>query len=323
MSAGLARTVLGDVSPDLLGHTQCHEHLFIAKGPSYERNPALWMDDPQKTADELKYYREAGGGAVLDAQPAFCGRMATALAAVSRDSGIYVLAVSGFHKSLFYEPDSFPMTAGGDALARFFASEVRTGMIGEGGGRTSHRAGILKAAMDEGGIDSAPRYRRSFEAVAEAAAETGAPLLVHTEKSADVLEAVTFFRDRGLEANRLILCHLDRTHRIPSLHKELLTVGCYLCYDSVNRLKYLSHEQEISLITEMLACGHGDRLLLSLDTTSERLRAYGGHMGLDYILTTFLDMLRAEGVEEEAILKMTRSNTQKALALRGAKRECT
>lgn len=39
------RTVTRDFSTETLGHCQCHEHLFIAKGKSYEVNPALWMND--------------------------------------------------------------------------------------------------------------------------------------------------------------------------------------------------------------------------------------------------------------------------------------
>jgi phosphotriesterase-related protein len=323
MSAGLVRTVLGDVSPDLLGHTQCHEHIFIFAGPSCEVNPALRMDDFGKSLDELVLYREAGGGAVLDAQPAFCGRMASALTAASKRTGVHVVAVTGFHKSQFYEPDSFPMTAREEALARFFVSEVEVGMIGEDGSRSASRTGVVKAALDAGGLDSSLRYRRSFEAAAEAAIQTGAPILVHTEKGADVRESISFFMGKGIEPERLILCHLDRTQYDASLHKELLSAGCYLCYDSINRLKYLSHELEISLILEILAAGHEERILLSLDTTSERSWAYGGYMGLDYILTTFVPMLRAEGVDEGVIAKMTRDNAHRVLALRHAKTDET
>lgn len=306
MAAGLVRTVLGDVAPELLGHAQCHEHLFIAQQ----------MDDCEKSLHELKDYRKAGGDALVDAQPAFCGRMASSLARASCEAGVYIVAVTGFHKSQFYEPDAFPMTASEEELARFFASEVEAGMLGEDGGRTEGRAGLVKAALDVGGIDANARYRRSFEAAAEAAARTGAPVLVHTERGADVCEAVSFFGERGIAPSRLILCHLDRTQHDPALHKELLSAGCYLCYDSVNRLKYLSHEREISLIAGMIAAGHEDRILLSLDTTPERLRAYGGYMGLDYILTTFSDMLRAAGIGEGAIAKMTRDNAQRALVFR-------
>ena len=37
------QTVTGPVSA--LGHAQCHEHIYLRKGPSYACNHALCMDD--------------------------------------------------------------------------------------------------------------------------------------------------------------------------------------------------------------------------------------------------------------------------------------
>ena len=56
--------MLGEVKPGELGFTQCHEHLLISKGKSFEINPALCMDEPDKSIQELKTYGAAGGRAV-------------------------------------------------------------------------------------------------------------------------------------------------------------------------------------------------------------------------------------------------------------------
>ena len=64
----------------------------------------------------------------------------------------------------------------------------------------------------------------------------------------------------------------------------------------------------------MLSCDYEDQLLLSLDTTRERLKAYGGSMGLDYILNTFIPMLREYGVPQQAIAAMTVKNAAQALS---------
>lgn len=58
------RTVTGDFPTETLGHCQCHEHLFIAKGKSYEVNPALWMDDKDASLNELNIYKGAGGSSL-------------------------------------------------------------------------------------------------------------------------------------------------------------------------------------------------------------------------------------------------------------------
>ena len=58
------------------------------------------------------------------------------------------------------------------------------------------------------------------------------------------------------------------------------------------------------------------RLLLSLDTTRERLKSYGGQLGLDYLKTVFLPKLRAHGVSDEQITQITVHNPAAALAIR-------
>ena len=47
------RTVSGDIMPEQLGWCQCHEHIFIADGPSRKTNEALYMDDYDKSLAEV------------------------------------------------------------------------------------------------------------------------------------------------------------------------------------------------------------------------------------------------------------------------------
>ncbi len=307
----MIRTVLGDIPGDALGHAQCHEHLFIEKGVSFSVNPALHMADAGNTNAELLAYKKSGGGGVVDAQPVYCGRMAGALTDASSRSGVHIIAVTGFHKTLFYGPDSPIFVETEQQLADTFLSEVREGMLDVTGKRIAAKAGVLKAALDERG---GPAYEKLTNALIAAAMKTAAPVMIHTDPNTDVLGLLRKFMDAGVYADRIIVCHLCRTKYDFSYHREVLSTGAFLCYDSVNRLKYLSHEQMIALILEMLSFGYGDQLLLSLDTTRERLRAYGGYMGLDYILTTFIPMLRERGVPQHAVSAMTVENAARALS---------
>ncbi|HWR24342.1 MAG TPA: hypothetical protein VN366_12770 [Feifaniaceae bacterium] len=308
----MIRTVLGDIPGDALGHAQCHEHLFIEKGVSFSVNPALHMDDAKNTNAELLAYKKSGGGAVVDAQPIYCGRMARALADASSRSGVHIVAATGFHKTIFYGPDSPLFWLTERQLADTFVSDVREGMLDVTGRRVLAKAGILKAALDERGWNAV--YERLLQALIAAAMETDAPILIHTDPNTDVLGLLRRFMDAGVYADRIIVCHLCRTRYDFAYHKEVLSTGAFLCYDSVNRLKYISHEQMIALILEMLSCGYEDQLLLSLDTTRERLNAYGGYMGLDYILTSFIPMLREHGVLQHAVSAMTVKNAARALS---------
>jgi phosphotriesterase-related protein len=97
----MIRTVRGDIAPESLGFCQSHEHLCITKGRPAQVNPDLCIDDPDKSARELTRYREAGGQAVVDAQPVGCGRDPLMLETLSRTSGVHIIASTGFHRLCF------------------------------------------------------------------------------------------------------------------------------------------------------------------------------------------------------------------------------
>ena len=54
-------TVTGRIAPEELGFCQCHEHIAMSKGISYQINPALCIDDMEKSLEEAKRFHLAGG----------------------------------------------------------------------------------------------------------------------------------------------------------------------------------------------------------------------------------------------------------------------
>ena len=315
-SDATARTVLGDVPVADLGHTQCHEHIWLRKGPSYRLHKALLMDDFDRSLRELLEYGQAGGRTIVDAQPGAFGRDADKLAALSENSGVSIIAVTGFHKLAFLETPAFVRHSESE-LAALFIREITEGMDDPDGRRSAARAGMLKCAYDTGAFDD-PTYQKLFAAVAQAAAETGVPVMVHTEKGNDILGLIRYFAQRGVETGRLLICHLDRTAPDAAYIKQVLQTGCTLCMDSIHRLKYVSDAQETRLITELCGAGYVRQLVLSLDTTNERLRAYGAaDMGLDYILTVYRGMLLKAGLTREQLADLCERNAQTLFSYAG------
>lgn len=313
----IIRTVTGDIAPDSLGYCQCHEHVFLEKGKSFEVDPALYMDDYEKSLRELLDYKAAGGEAIVDAQPVLAGRMAEYLEKVSCDSGVKIIACTGFHKTLFYREDSYLFEQDTDAIANLYIHEIKTGMLSSelhGKQRLSCRAGIVKVALEKEGISANKTYPKLFDAAAQAVKETGAPLMMHVDKDADVLLAIEYLEKRGVPANRMIVCHLDRARYSRSYHMECASRGVFLEYDTIHRLKYHSDEKEAELIEFMLGQGFADNLLFGLDTTNLRLRNYNApDMGLDYILKEFLPYLRKRGINEVTLDKIMKKNPKRAL----------
>jgi phosphotriesterase-related protein len=306
------RTVTGDIDPAMLGWCQCHEHIFVADGPSRKISPALYMDDFDKSLAETRLYKAAGGASFVDAQPHGCGRMAAHLKGVSEQSGVNIIACTGFHKTEFFEDIDWLNRQTEDSLARIYIREVTTGMD-EGTG-LSARAGLIKCAAVPGLQHASPLYEKLFAAAATAARETGATVFVHFDPEADAMQLVEYFRGYEIAPERLIFCHLDRARYDLGYHMDLADAGVFLEYDTIHREKYHSDEQELKLMEAMVQMGHISNLLLGLDTTNQRLRNYGAALGLDDILTRFRHLL-AQRIGDDLVNSIMIDNPKNALWL--------
>ena len=308
-------TVLGGISPDGLGFCQSHEHLMLRMGPSYRLNHDLLLDSVEKSLSEVLSYREAGGDTLIDAQPGGCGRMPAELREISEASGVNIIAVSGFHKLCYYDKGHWIHGCAPGRLEKLFAGEALEGMfLGLEGEcelcRTDMRAGVLKGALEAGPLDG--KYRELFGALAGAAAESGAPVMIHTDPGADVLSLAAFLMNRGVPPAKVMFCHLDRAVPELEVHKRLLDLGFFLEFDTIGRFKYHSDESETELFLYHIRSGYAGQLLFSLDTTRARLRAYTpGAVGLDYILRRFIPKLLAAGVSTSDIGRMSHNNVVK------------
>jgi len=310
-------TVLGEIAPESLGYCQSHEHVCIVKGYPASVHPAQCIDDRDKSTEELEIFRRAGGNTIVDAQPIGAGRDANFLAEVSKRSGVHVISSTGFHKMMFYPEDHWVYRFDEDTLAALYISELREGMFvgadsGEPIERTIHKAGQLKVAMDVCGLT--PQYEKLFSAAAQAAAETGAPLMIHVDIGSDALMMFDFLTKRSVKPAQMIFCHMDRATPDLAHHMELMKQGAYLEYDTIARDKYHDDTREIEILRYMLDADLGDQILMSLDVTRERLTSYGGEPGLDYILREFIPKAEASGIGTEQMKRIFHENPARAFA---------
>lgn len=175
---------MGDIPSTELGFCHSHEHLFIAEGKPSQLNPVLRIDDFEKTSEELHRFFRLGGRAVIDAQPVGCGRMADLLAAASEQTGVHIIASTGFHKASFYEKDHWLFQMDEERLARLFISEIEAGMyVGADRNwpaeRITAKAGLIKTAIDED--QPGALCIKLLNAAALASLQTGVPIMCHTE----------------------------------------------------------------------------------------------------------------------------------------------
>ena len=309
-------TVTGEIQADQLGFCQCHEHIMLRPGVPSELNPALRADEVEKSVQEVESYRRGGGDSLVDAQPVGCGRMPEQLRQVARRTGVHLIASTGFHLRRFYPAEHWIHRISQSRLEELFAQELTVGMYSNGdcvlgGKQTAIRAGLIKTACE--GEPLSPESRRLFAAAARVGAEYGVPVMIHTERGCRPLEVFDWLCGLGLSPQRMIFCHLDRTMEGNEVALRLCREGAYAEYDTIGRPKYHSDAVEVEKILALLDAGLEKRLLLSLDTTNERMLAYGGRIGLTYLKKTFLPCLERAGVSARMLGTIMRENPARVL----------
>ncbi|MBS6395915.1 MAG: phosphotriesterase [Clostridiales bacterium] len=311
-------TVLGQVSEDEMGHTQPHEHIYIAGTIDQIRCKEICINNFPASMEELKLYRRAGGKTIVDANPLATGRDALALRDLSRLTQVNIIASTGYHIPKFYPEQHWIWDVTAERLSDLFADEIENGMYQDGTWyfpeyRTDCKAGVVKAMIDYNGLKN-PQTVKLLTAAGLAAKRTGTSLMLHTE-GVDVLEAIDFLAGKlGIPEKKLLICHVDRQTKDYTVHEMVAKTGVYLEYDTITLFEFHNAASEIELLHHMIENGFLNQLLISTDPTTDRLKSYYGTVGMDYILTEFIPLLEQRGFSKEKIFQITHANPWAALS---------
>lgn len=294
------RTVLGDVEPGQLGITYAHEHLVIDGGRPVQMQADFDLSDVERMATEVGAAAALGLGAAVDAMPCDAGRNVTKLAALSRRTGVHVIAPTGLHHDRYYGPAHWSQRLSVDELAGLFSADVVEGIdandySGPIVQRTPHRAGVIKVAGSEGGLSA--RDERVFEAAAIAHGQTGVPILTHCEHGTGAPEQVRFLADRGVDPAHVVLSHVDKVVD-RGLHRDLAAAGAALEYDGTFRWKDDEPNGTLQLLEWMVEDGLAGHVVLGTDAARQGYYAvYGGRPGLTWLLDGFTALMEARGLD--------------------------
>ena len=293
----MVRSVLGPVPVPRGMAVDAHEHTWI-DAPAAARAAGLpALTELDAVAGELQSFAAAGGGALLDCQPPFCGRDARRLRELALRSDVAIVACTGFHLPEWYEPGSAPWSWAPGRAQDEFARELEIAVAE----CDNVRAGAIKAAHD--GARRDPRVRDLLKAAAATSARTGAPLVVHTERGERVEELAALLTEAGADPGRVLLCHVDKRPD-PVLHEELIATGFRLEYDTFVRPKYAPEEHVWPLLERMVAAGHASSIAIGLDLADPALWAFRGGPGLQALTCDIPDRLRTAGVADDDVLAL-------------------
>jgi phosphotriesterase-related protein len=281
-----------------LGITYSHEHLAThATAELTARDADLLLDDPDCIAPDLAAFRAAGGATIVELTTIDYGREPAMLQHISEQSGIQIIAATGFNKGVYCRP--FTEGVEPAKLAERMIAELQDGIQ-----ETGVRPGVIKTASSLDRIE--PWEERAFRAAARAHLATGRPVITHTEHGTMAEEQVALLRSEGMQPQHIILSHMDHRPDL-ALHRRLAETGVFLSYDQIPKPKYRTEATALELIVALARLDLHHQVMVGGDFARRSYFAgWGGAPGLAYLLTTFrsrlAEHLTAAGLPAAAVI---------------------
>jgi phosphotriesterase-related protein len=312
----IIRTVLKDYAPEELagGATLFHEHMQLAPdfnakfaaataaaraanglpplpgrggpgrgagGPDIMHNVDLMSAEVAKTKSE-------GVACIVDGGHPDMGRNVDFLRQVSMKSGVPIVAGGGFYSQPFYPKEISTMSE----------EQIFKALIKQADDDTLGAFGEI-GSWDEITADE----RKVFRAVGKAQVATNLPIFTHTGipgKSA--IEQFDILEDAGAKPEHIVIGHLGNLVD-PNVYvqKVICRRGAFIGFD---RQGGNNDAQQVPMVMALIEAGFAGNLMFSADASSN----YGK------TLTVFLPKLKAAGVSDEVLHKITVDNPRRFLA---------
>lgn len=303
-------TVQGSLPHEHLGITDAHNHLWIGPVPGADPGAPV-LNQFDLILKELVEYREKGGGTLLDCQPEGCGRDGNKLLALSKGSGVNLIACTGFHRNKYYAEDHWLWKANAQEVCDFLCSELEQGLVETLQTPSPVRAGFIKIALEASWADCP---LAALEGTAFAAVKTKALIEIHTEKGLLAEKACVYFLDAGVLPGQLVFCHMDKRPDL-GLHKEFARLGVLIEYDTFYRPKYNPFVNLWPLLERMVSAGLSDRVALATDMAEPEFYYFiGGGAGLSSLPGEIQNKLSEKEFPEIARMQMLGGNIACRLA---------
>lgn len=318
-------TVLGPVPADELGVVAVHEALLsVLPGAQHAHDIDFDRAEIFTTLlTKLRDFRAAGGGTLVDSTGMFHGRDVPMYENLSRASGVHIVASTGLGPEnllggYFLTPQTNPPTPWpAEKFADLFTEEITDGMVVP---RVERRgaAGLITTAANLAGTTATEESL--FRGAARAARDTGVALSLRYGK--DPLADLDVVLDENLPADRVVVGGLDRRDAVAAgAPADIAARGAYIALDHVGTEDehHVSDAERVTLVTELVAAGFGNRILLSSNATGVAKGHPARDLPFGCVLTTFAPQLRAAALTEDDIARILITNPRELLAVASAR----
>ena len=350
---GRVQTVTGDIEPGELGITMMHEHTLINLLCYYSapadpvkrglaskkvtmgllgelnRDPQLCkdnlvVDDSGLAAEELAYYRRAGGSTIVDLTNIGINRDPVALKEISAKSGVRIVMGAGYYVGLSHPPGFDTKTA--DEVADEIIGDVSRGV-----GKTGVKAGIIGEIGTTWPLKK--DEEKSLRGAARASLKTGASVNIHSycgfpkNTARYAYKLLDIMEDEGVDLSRVVLSHMDEINDCNvfdmDVHRSLAKRGACIEYDCFGQENTWDTDgiweardiDRAHALVKMFESGYGEQMLISHDVCYKmHLKKYGG-FGYDHVLKRVVPLLRRLGLTQKQLDVIMMENPRRVLTI--------
>jgi phosphotriesterase-related protein len=315
-------TVLGPVPADELGVVSVHEALLsVVPGAEYAFDITIDRAEIFETlAAKLKDFRAHGGGTIIDSTGMFHGRDVRLYETLSRTTGVHIVASTGqgpeeLLGGYFLTPQTNPPTPWpAEKFADLFTKEITEGMVVP---RVERRgaAGLVATTATPEGMSATDESL--FRGAARTALSTG--VAVSIRYGSDAVHDLDVVLDEKLPADRVVVGGLDRKDAVATgAPLEISRRGAYVALDhvGVEDEVHITDAERAALVAGLVQAGFGNRILLSSNATGVAKGHPGNDLPYSYVLTTFVPLLKAQGLSDEDAQRILVENPRDLLSVR-------
>jgi len=336
---GKVMTVLGPVEAEELGAVMMHEHLH-SDLKNWAADEIIWEEKPATGARRkylmdhavplLKQCREHGLGAFLDPTPPPWRAWPDIYTEVSKASGVHIILCTGYYREI--ETGTYMVATDADAIWPVVRessveqlAEICTREILEGIHGTGVHAGVIKLGTSQAPMT--PDEIKTFRAGARAQKATGVHLTTHCTRLGAETSQLTILDSEGVDLSRVVIGHvaghlMSAEYRGSIIEWMKRGVNFLPTNLGIGEDGGAHWQPLVDAIHEVFDAGHGDKLVLGLDSGYCSESCEFGPMTFlppepflhmfSHVLPAFRKMgLTAQ--EEEAIM---RSNPRRILPVR-------
>ncbi|WP_431987125.1 phosphotriesterase [Streptomyces griseoflavus] len=322
VKSSTVNTVLGPVPADELGVVSVHEALLsVVPGAEHAHDIRIDRAEVFETlAAKLRDFRSHGGGTIVDSTGMFHGRDVPLYETLARTTGVHIVASTGqgpeeLLGGYFLTPQTNPPTPWpAEKFADLFTKEVTEGMVVP---RVERRgaAGLVATAATREGMTATDESL--FRGAARTALNTGVAVSVRYGK--DALHDLDVVLDEKLPADRVVVGGLDRKDAVAAgAPLEVARRGAYVALDHVGTEDdtHLTDAERADLVAGLVGAGLAGRILLSAGATGVAKGHTGNDLPYSYVLTTFVPLLKTQGLSDEDARRILVENPRDLLSVR-------